>query len=217
MKELTFYEKKLEDLYIPLKASVSGLSGSANFEAGISITPGRDGLQPALSLAYSSGGGNSVFGAGWSLQGIPSITLSLKSGYPRYDKLDRYSFGGQELIPWLDKIGGKWQERINENEHHFIHYYRTTVDPSFTRIEKWTDKLTRNEHWRVHSINNQVMVFGKSPDQSTQVYDPRDQKKIFQWLLESQYDNIGNCVEYEYVAEDLANVNGNLCFERNRV
>ena len=46
-------------------AGVSG--GSASYEIPIAVPPGRRGMQPGLSLGYSSRAGNGIAGMGWSL------------------------------------------------------------------------------------------------------------------------------------------------------
>ena len=48
-------------------------SGTGNFNIPIFTSPGRDGFGPQLSLQYSTGNGNGIFGLGWSLS-IPRIT-----------------------------------------------------------------------------------------------------------------------------------------------
>ena len=216
-QEISFLQTDPKDLRLPINTSVNAQTGEAITSVEIPVTSGRNGFQPLLNLVYSSGGSNSVFGMGWNLQGIPVIGLSLKEGYPKYDGTDKFSFNGQELIPWLEQEDGDWKARISENTNYFINYYRSTADSSFTRFEKWIDKINRKTHWRVHSINNQVMIFGKRLDDSTKVLDGENPDKIFQWLLEAQYDNIGNVIKYGYKEEDSYKVNGNLSFERNRI
>ncbi len=44
-------------------------SGTGTFSVPIAVAPGRAGVQPSLSLAYSSAGGNSSVGFGWGLGG----------------------------------------------------------------------------------------------------------------------------------------------------
>ena len=211
---LTFKEVNLEDLKIPLNCSVSPSTGSATIQVGVPLTPGRNGIQPSLSLSYSSGAPNSVFGMGWNLQGIPSIGLSLKDGYPKYNGNDQYAFGGQELVPMLDE---SLHHRLEENDAYWIYYYRTTTDSSFSRFEKWINKENRITHWRIHNPNNQVMVFGQAEDNTTKIYDPQHPENVFQWLLEAQYDGLGNAIKYEYLPDNQANIDGSTSFERNRL
>ena len=42
-------------------------TGTGNFTVPIALPPGRSGFQPELSLVYSTGNGNGVFGLGWGL------------------------------------------------------------------------------------------------------------------------------------------------------
>ena len=201
----------------PNEISVDAQTGTASISVGIKSSPCRNGFQPSLALSYISGSGSSVYGMGWSLQGVPFIGLSLKDGYPKYDGSDKYSFGGQELIPWQEKVGGEWQIRTDDNDNYSILYFRTQKDGLFSRFEKWIDKSTRDVHWRLHSSKNQVMVFGKNHDNSSKILHPQNSHKIFQWLLEAQYDNMGNAIEYEYISEDITNVDNRTTFERNRI
>ncbi|MFZ5785275.1 MAG: SpvB/TcaC N-terminal domain-containing protein, partial [Acidobacteriota bacterium] len=66
-------------------------SGQASFTVPIALPPGRAGLGAGLSLSYSSGGGSSLVGIGWSL-GVPFIARQTDRGLPRYESgsLDRF-------------------------------------------------------------------------------------------------------------------------------
>jgi len=59
-------------------------TGTGNFTVPIALPAGRNGFQPRLNLAYSTGNGNGVFGLGWGLS-IPGISRKTSEGVPRYD------------------------------------------------------------------------------------------------------------------------------------
>src|SRR5438067_9862180 len=59
-------------------------TGTANFSVPIAIPAGRNGFQPQLTLAYSSGAGNGAFGLGWSLS-VPGVSRKTSGGVPLYD------------------------------------------------------------------------------------------------------------------------------------
>jgi hypothetical protein len=45
-------------------------TGTGNFSVPLELPAGRNGFQPSLTLAYSTGNPNGPFGLGWSL-GVP--------------------------------------------------------------------------------------------------------------------------------------------------
>lgn len=47
-------------------------TGTGNFSVPIAVPPGRNGLQPSLTLGYSTGSGNGPFGLGWNMS-LPGV------------------------------------------------------------------------------------------------------------------------------------------------
>jgi hypothetical protein len=73
-------------------------TGTGNFTIPIELPAGRNGFQPALTLAYSTGNGNGHFGLGWSI-GLPTIRRRTSRGVPRYDDLtDVFILAGAEEL-----------------------------------------------------------------------------------------------------------------------
>src|SRR6266576_5499986 len=81
-------------------------TGTGNFTVPIAIPPGRNGFQPQLSLVYSTGNGNGLFGLGWNLS-IPGVTRKTSRGIPRYaDERDTFLLSGAEdLVPVAETAG----------------------------------------------------------------------------------------------------------------
>src|SRR5437773_8685710 len=75
-------------------------TGTGNFTVPIALPPGRNGLQPQLSLVYSTGDGNGPFGLGWSLS-VPGVRRKISKGVPSYDDShDTFILSGTEdLVP----------------------------------------------------------------------------------------------------------------------
>src|SRR3569833_1774788 len=76
-------------------------SGAATYTIPIQVPPGIAGMQPTISLAYGSQGGNGELGMGWTLNGLSVIHLcsatSAHVGYNvflYYDRLDRFCLDG---------------------------------------------------------------------------------------------------------------------------
>src|SRR5947207_1941257 len=106
---IDFKKTEIAGLSIPHKISVDPQSGSASINVGIPITGGRNQFNPEISLSYSSSGRNSAFGIGWMLNGITSVSIDMRDGYPNYGNEPKYSFGGLELCPLLEKqTSGAW-------------------------------------------------------------------------------------------------------------
>src|SRR5262245_17911993 len=63
-------------------------TGTGAFSVPIALPSGRQGFQPELSLVYSSGSGNGVFGLGWSLS-LPGISRKTFHGVPHYNEVDQ--------------------------------------------------------------------------------------------------------------------------------
>src|SRR5262245_6621032 len=75
-------------------------TGTGNFSVPIALPPGRNGFQPSLVLAYSTGNGNGPFGLGWGLS-VPGVSRKTSRGIPRYaDASDTFILSGAEdLVP----------------------------------------------------------------------------------------------------------------------
>ncbi|HYF29882.1 MAG TPA: SpvB/TcaC N-terminal domain-containing protein [Chitinophagaceae bacterium] len=211
-----FKKTDIKEILIPHQVAVDPQSGSVTISVDVPLTGGRNGFGPELSLSYGSGGGNSTFGTGWALAGLASVSLFLKDGYPEYGKEMKYSFGGQELIPLLEQQQGTWVHKTAENGTHFIYYYRPQIDTTFIRLEKWVQKTNAQIHWRLRNKGGQLMIFGMDPSGSTRISDPMHPDNVFQWMIEAQYDNLGNAMVFEYVRENHDLIDLSTSYERHR-
>ncbi|MES0490160.1 MAG: FG-GAP-like repeat-containing protein, partial [Leptospirales bacterium] len=77
-----------------LNASVSP-DGSFSKQVGIEIPPGRNGIQPSLSLVYNSNGANGIAGAGWSISGFGGAITKDNRFYS--DRVSERSAGVQQF------------------------------------------------------------------------------------------------------------------------
>src|SRR5688572_11205631 len=102
---LSFAGRPIGDLTTGHSVDVDIRTGAAALRIPVPSPPGRSGLSPEFVLEYSSGSGNSAFGAGWSLSGLPMIGLDTRRGVPRWDGTDTYQLNGDTLVPWLERQG----------------------------------------------------------------------------------------------------------------
>jgi RHS repeat-associated protein len=177
-------------------------TGTGNFTIPLALPPGRNGLQPQLSLVYSTGTGNGPFGLGWSLS-IPGVSRKTSKGVPRYNEdaqqaaLDRHKekrdvfilSGAEDLVP----VGGHYPGRVT---------YRPRTEGLFARIEHVRD--ASNSYWEVRSKDGLVSFYGTEASLGTDpaaIADPSRRTNVFAWKLTRTEDPFGNRIEYEYESD----------------
>ena len=144
-------------MIVPGQFNVSQ-TGAATYTIPIAVPPGSAGLVPALSLDYSSQGGDGIVGVGWTLSGLPSIsrcprTLAQDSvhGGVNYDSNDRFCMDGQRLVAISGTYGANGTE------------YRTEID-GFSRIISYGTAGSGPSYFKVWTKAGQIMEFGNSTD-----------------------------------------------------
>src|SRR5262245_7917318 len=127
---LAFASVEPRDLVLGHQVGVDQLTGAARVAVPVPLPPGRSGFHPECALHYASSAGNTAFGAGWSLSGVPAIGIDDRQGHPRYGEPERYVAGGVELVP---------TPRVIDNGDTVVRCYRARFETDFTRFEKVTD------------------------------------------------------------------------------
>ena len=212
------------------KFSVAAATGTASLSVPLPASPGRSGFGPQVGLGYDSGHGNGPFGLGFALS-CPTITRKTDKGLPRYydsEESDEFILSGAEdLVP--NRVAGP-DGQLDPRRHryagsdHVVQQYRPRVEGLFARIERHTLKADGVEHWEVTTKDNVTHIYGQSGitvdsaphDPEPRIFDPKDQSRVFTWLLEQSADDRGNVVRYEYKAEDGVGVDPTKTSERSR-
>ena len=201
-------------------------SGTGNFNIPIFTSPGRAGFGPQLSLQYSTGSGNGIFGLGWNLS-VPRITRKTEKGLPLYDSKDVFVLSGAEdLVPKLkhDDSQAVDSETIthtvgSNTVKYQITRYLPRTEGLFARIESWEELNPANNDsvtdffWRVTTKENVTSIYGRTP--GARITDPDDETHIFEWLLEETFDSKGNHISYAYAKDDFSQPI-NQIYEQNR-
>jgi RHS repeat-associated protein len=205
------------------KFSADPITGTASFSVPIYTSPGRSGSGPQLTLSYGSGSGNSPFGFGWSVA-IPSITRKTDKGLPQYrdaDESDIFMFSGAgDLLPALVQSDGQWirdvvPSRTLYGRQYAIHRYRPRVESLFAQIERWINLTDATDtFWRCITRDNLTSWYGSTV--ASRIADPNNPTHIFQWNIDTSYDDRGNAICYQYKAEDSVGVDTTQIQERNR-
>jgi RHS repeat-associated protein len=175
-----------------------GPTGDANYGIPIVVPPGRAGVQPSLSLSYSSRAGNGELGVGWSLAGRSEIrrcrsslsTEGVVDGVD-FDLTDAFCLDGQKLVKIGVAPGGS--------------EYRTERD-SFARIlSNGGGAALPNypDSFDVYAKSGRVYHYAPQAAPRTAVDPATGEVQLAGsatavWLLTEERDRSGNTISYEY-------------------
>ncbi len=182
-----------------LQPPVANNQGDAQVTFPISVPPGRAGVQPDLSLSYSSSAGNSWVGLGWDLS-VGSVTVDTRWGVPRYSpnqESETYQLNGDQLSPTA--VRSTLEARSTGDK-----IFTRRVEGSFERIIRHGD-APGNYWWEVIDKNGTTRTYGGTldgggtRDASASLTTHTDGSGPgFIWGLKQVRDISGNTVTYFY-------------------
>ncbi len=151
---------------------------------------------------------------------MPSITRRTDKGLPQYRDCEESDIfvlsGAEDLVPALlrDENGRTRFDEV-ERDGYRVKRYRPRIEGLFARIERWTCLDTGEAHWRSLSKNNILTVYGL--DSGSRIADPEAPEHVFSWLICRSYDDTGNAIVYDYVAENDLGADPAKPNERSRI
>jgi hypothetical protein len=169
-------------------------TGTGNFSIPISLPPGRNGLHPELSLGFSTGQGNDVFGLGWKLS-VPGVSRKTSDGVPHYNEAGRLPYHRREDVFILS--GTEDLVKVDDSDPKRVRYQPRT-EGLFAEILH--DTSSGNE-WLVRTKDGMISVYRPA------ISDPEISSKIFSWCLKKTQDPFGNFIEYEYETKSAGSGN----------
>jgi RHS repeat-associated protein len=179
----------------PPQGSVGALPGQPATEGGaaayhipIEVPPGRNGLQPTVSLDYNSRNGNGVAGVGWGLSAGGSIyrcpNILDTDGKNRpvlHDALDKLCMGGQRLVLETASAGYGLSGST----------YRTEVE----QYDRITLSGASTDWGSTFEVRHKS---GRRSQYATQFEAPAPTRAPDTWYLVREYDPQNNCMTYGY-------------------
>ena len=172
--------------------------GSGNYSVPLKPPPGRSGMEPKLSLNYSSGGGNGPLGLGFSLStGFPqSITrgrsILARDGVVRgvnFDTNDKFYLDGKRLIC----VGGTYGTPGSTYRTEVDSFVTITTNPTGSNIDTFT----------VTDKSGTKMTFGKyggtTDGYQVGVFNGADDPLAYAYALKRVEDALGNSVDLSYL------------------
>ena len=201
---LFFFQTAQADLVasLPGEFSVSS-SGSAEYSIPIEVLPGTAGVQPELSLNYSSQGRNGLLGVGWSIGGLSVIhrcpATLVKDGFIDgidFDSNDRFCLDGQPLIAVSGNYGADQTE------------YKTELD-NFSKIVSYGSTGNGPQYFKVWTKSGDVMEYGNTSDSliNPPLANGTTQADALCWLLNKVSDSVGNYMTVTYFEDTTTGEN----------
>jgi len=169
---------------LPGTAGVSP-SGSATYTIPIAAPLGTAGMQPNLSIVYSSQAGNGMLGQGWSISGFSSITRTGTNlhddGYidgVDFDEYDQFALDGNRLVS------------VGSSE------YRTQME-TFAKITSSGSIADDPASFVVETKDGKKLYYGSS-SASRFLASDKSPKPVLVWLLDKAEDANGNYYTISY-------------------
>ncbi len=180
---------------IPGQFSVN--QGAASYAIPLELPPGVAGMQPELSISYSSSGGNGIMGVGWGLSGLSGIgrcgmnpTDDAAYHAPDLSSLDRFCLDGQRLVLKTGAYGADGATYA-------------TVGESFSHITSHGVSANGPEYFTVRTKSGQVIEYGRTPTARSQVLDISTGAPMatLVWSVNSMRDAMGNEIVFDYIVD----------------
>ena len=179
------------------KGEFSVSQGTANYSLKIDVPPGVAGMEPKLSLNYSSSGGNGYMGVGWNIAGVSTISRCPQSKAVdgakhkfgvKYDANDRFCLDGQRLINVRGSYGADGTE------------YRTEIDTYSKITQKGMYKDNKGPDWfEVKTKSGLTYRYGLygGTGGGASAYIVINKHKVF-WKVNDITDTYGNKITFHY-------------------
>ncbi|MBU1224679.1 MAG: VCBS repeat-containing protein [Gammaproteobacteria bacterium] len=168
-------------------------SGAFTYSIPIAVPPGVAGIEPKLSLAYNSQGGNGLLGMGWSLSGLSVIHRCPRTvaqdgvlGGVNYDANDRYCLDGQRLVAVNGSYGANATEYRTESESH-------------SRIVSYGSQGSGPGWWKVWTKSGQIIEYGNTADSKIEA---QGKTEVMLWALNKLTDTVSNYLTVTYTEDN---------------
>ncbi len=168
-----------------MEGEFSVSKGAAKYHLPITVAPGVNGMEPNLSLNYSSQGSNGSLGVGWSLGGISAIhrcgSNLADDGVVRgvdFTEEDNYCLDGQRLVD-ISTTGTTSEYRTQIESHSRITPYNGTPENG-------------PDYWTVETKDGNTLIYGGDGADLSSRLKVDGQLIVADWYLSKVVDKAGN-------------------------
>ena len=182
--------------------------GAATFNVPITLPQGRTGVQPSISLNYSSSGSRlSSLGVGWNLSAMSTLHRCSKNwdqdnatGSLTFSRKDRLCLDGQRLIP----NGRTSIKNLSDNTYWNASSYHTEIE-TFVTVEPVGNCHGAPCEFRVTNKAGETHFYGGSnywgngtQNGSRMIVNNGSGNRVSRWSIARVKDNMGNTIDYRY-------------------
>jgi RHS repeat-associated protein len=178
--------------------------GRATYAVPITVPPGRDGMQPDLSIDFVDGASNGLVGMGWSIGGLSSISRCTKvaalNPQPNFHNAwavpvqftndDQLCLDGNPLI------------HVNPDEAANLSpgaEYRTEID-TFSRVK--IQAVENHLHFKVYKKDGRILTYGSEGNSgggwNAELHRDKTAGLVRAWALSRIEDRVGNYISFRY-------------------
>ena len=164
--------------------------GVASYNLKIAVPPGVAGMEPKLSLSYSSSAGNGYMGVGWNIDGVSSITRCSQTRATdgtshtfgvKYNSNDRFCLDGQRLI----NVKGSYGKDNTE--------YRTEIN-NYSKIISRSSYAGGPKYFDVYTKSGLRYIYGANAS----TYSSHSGTAKIAWKVDRIIDTYGNTIYFAY-------------------
>ena len=177
-----------------IEAPSANQNGTASLSYPFEVPAGRNDIGVSAGLQYSSEGGSSFVGYGWSLP-VQSIDIETRWGVPRFDdksESESYLLMGQQLS---DRLYRRTDSLARQADKQFY----PMTEGGFSRIIR-KGNSPKNYYWEVTGKDGTVYSYGGHGghvSDATSLTDPKGNR--IKWALDRVTDVHGNFAAFHYM------------------
>ena len=177
-----------------IEAPSANQNGTASLSYPFEVPAGRNDIGVSAGLQYSSEGGSSFVGYGWSLP-VQSIDIETRWGVPRFDdksESESYLLMGQQLS---DRLYRRTDSLARQADKQFY----PMTEGGFSRIIR-KGNSPKNYYWEVTGKDGTVYSYGGHGGHVSDATSLTDTKgNRIKWALDRVTDVHGNFAAFHYI------------------
>ena len=177
-----------------IEAPSANQNGTASLSYPFEVPAGRNDIGVSAGLQYSSEGGSSFVGYGWSLP-VQSIDIETRWGVPRFDdksESESYLLMGQQLS---DRLYRRTDSLARQADKQFY----PMTEGGFSRIIR-KGNSPKNYYWKVTGKDGTVYSYGGHGGHVSDATSLTDTKgNRIKWALDRVTDVHGNFAAFHYM------------------